>query len=444
MNKTPQQIAFEKQQAALKDLVECGCGDSPIGRLDVKKPDFASVNMDWLKKNLPGFDYVLGRFMNYMFSNGLTSGTDEGDTKLDSWLYEETNLEGTTNFNVLRDVISEAHSVGECGLRMMDGALYSYPKGKYGILARKGEGIVEVLGYFIQKDGKDIESDFRFKDLDKLQGYPSVERYFEDTGMILLGKDEFVNVRNNTSEIQGVNPFTRDRQRLELLLSVYERLNYDIDYDGPGRIILHTKDGFVEGDENDISSGEVLMSDRETRYQEAKAEVKRIASDIKNSSSDNVIVLSGNFDNDILHLPRVTKATEFFGWLEEEVVIISEILGMSPTLMETGKLHGNISVEAIIDNAMLNTIIPWRENYAVQFSKMVSKHLNLPKVYFDKYQLKQVEDENTVRKNVAEIIKDLSTADKASPNDKLKSLIGDFTDYLRDSIFDEHNNLLRL
>lgn len=440
--KSPQEIAFEKQQAALKDLVECGCGDSPVGSFD--HTSFDRLNMDWLVKNLPGFDYVLNRLMNYIFSNGLTTGNDDDDVKLDEWLFEERNLEGTTNYNVLRDVIAEAHSTGECGLRMKDGNLYHYPKGKYGIITRKDEGIQEVLAYFIKKDGKEIEGDYRFKDLDTVVDYESIARYFEDTGFILLSPGEFVNVRNNTKELQGVNPFTHDRQRLNLLLSVYERLNYDIDYDGPGRILLHTKDGFVEGDENDISSGEVLENDHETRYQAAKAEVKRIATDIKTSSSDNVIVLSGNFEDDITHLPRTTKATEFFGWLEEEVVIISEILGMSPTLMETGKLHGNISVEAVIDNAMLNTIVPMRENYAVQFSKMIADNLNISKVYFDKYQLKQVEDENIIRKNVAEIIKDLATADKASPNDKVRSLIDDFTDYLRDSIFDENNKLMRL
>lgn len=440
--KSPQEVAFEKQQAALKEMVECGCGDSPVGSFKVATYDH--FNMPWLIKNLPGLDYVRDRMLNYIFSNGLTTGSDETDVRLDAWLYEGRNAEGSTNYNVLRACIGEACVWGECGLRLKDGALYQYTKGKYGILTIKGEGITEVVCYFIRKDGQEIETDFRLKGISEITDLESIERMMEDSGLILLSKDEFVNLRNDTTELQGINPFTRDRQRLNLLLSVYERLNYDIEYDGPGRIILHTKEGYVSGDDNDISSGEVLNSSIATRYENAKAEVTRIAQDIKTSSSDNVIALSGNFEKNVEHLPRVTKATEFMSWLEEEVVIIAEILGMSPTLMETGKLHGNISVESIIDNAMLNTIVPKREHYAVQFSKMISDYLNLPKVYFDKYQLKQVEDENIIRKNVAEIIKDLATADKASPNESVKSLIEDFTNYLKDSIYDDKGQLLRL
>lgn len=422
----------------LDEMLACSaCTD--IGTKKITA-DIDTLDIDELLRQLPGLEYVKGRMLNYMFSNGMTTGDDTQDKELDHWLYEEPNLHGSTNYSVLRESIGEAAVYGECGVRLKERSLYSYHKGFYGILVHKVEGIDEIVGFFIRKDGGRVEESLDFSAITNMQG---IEEYFSQRGLILLDPSEFVNLRNETGSLHGSCPFRKDKQRLTLLLSVYDRLNYDIAYDGPGRIILRPKDGFVAGDNNEVSTGEVLSVNKEKIAEKAKAEAARVGREIKRSSSDSVIVLSNAFDKDIEKLPRVTKATEFFDWLTNETVIISQILGMSPTLLEVGKLHGNVSVEKIIDNAMLNTIIPMRENYAVQFSGLVASALSITKVYFDKYDMQQVQDENDERKKLAQVIQSLAAAQKNSESEEVAKLVDEFSEYLRTSIYTPSNELKR-
>lgn len=46
-------------------------------------------------------------------------------------------------------------------------------------------------------------------------------------------------------------------------------------------------------------------------------------------------------------------------------------------------------MEKIIDNAMVNDIVPLREAIAVQISHVISSKLGVQKIYFNKYELKQ-------------------------------------------------------
>ena len=432
----------EKEQELLEDFLTCNtvCGD--LGKIELKKSDYSVTEIDELLKQLPGSDYVTKRMLNYIFSNGLTTGQEDQDRNiLDPWLYEEKNKEGQTNYEVLRACIGMAAWYGECGLRLYEGNLYYVKKGYYGILTKKDDGIEEVMAYFIRKDGKAVEKDINQNEWSVFSDFLDIETYFSDNGMILLDPSAFINVRNDVSYLHGVSPLKKDQQRLNLLLSVYERLNYDIDYDGPGRSIIRPKEGNIGN--NEVSTSEVVnngVAAQEARNERAKQEVKRVAKQIKSSSSDSVILLSNAFGEKIEHLPRVTKATEFFNWIESDTVIMAQMLGMSPTLLEVGNLHGNVSVEKIIDNAMLNTIIPMRESYAVQFSKMISDRLGVDKIYFNKYDLEQVRDENELRAKVASMIKDLSTANKATPNENTVRLIEEFDEYLRSSIYDDNGN----
>lgn len=428
------------RQEVLKELLSCSaCGD--IGEPPKKERD----DIDYLLENLPGVGYVSSRLVNYIFSNGLTTGDVEKDEILNDWLYAQRNKEGSSNYHVLREVIKRAALYGECGLRMYQGMLYAYERGKYGILLSQEEGIDNIIGYFIRKDGKEIEEVIDLNKYKYIGTYDDIIRFFEERDLIFLSSDEFRNIRNDTSKLHGICPFVTDRQRVDLLLSTYERMNYDIEYDGPGRIIVRPKDGYSDAGDNDISTGTVLSEVVKDNYEQAKAEIKRVAREIKNSTSDSVIALSNAFDKDITHLPRVTKSTEFFDWQSHEVEIIAQIMGMSPTLIETGHIYGNVSVAAIIDNSMLNTIIPMRESYAVQFSELISSALNLPKVYFNKYDLAQVQDENVVRHEVAEIIRNLSTAIKNSGgDDELRRVMDDYAKYLGQSIYDTKGNMDKL
>lgn len=431
-------------QEVLDDMNRC---DKTCTGLAVDERKFIVRDIDWLVENLPGIDYVVSRMMNYIFANGMTTGFDEQDDRLEKWLYEDVNRMGATNYSTLSSAIADASIYGCCGLRMYDGNLYTVKKGYYGVLTAEDDGIKEIVAYFIRKDRGKVEDEIDTTEWQSFTSYTDVEKWFYDNDYILLDASEFANVRNDTSELFGYSPLLRDKQRLNLILRVYERLNYDIQYDGPGRIILHTKDGFVSDERNEVSTTEVLnnapglISDR---YEDAKKEARRIAQDLKDSTSDAVGVMSGAFEKDITHLPRVTKATEFLEWLDVDMVVIAQIVGMSPTLLEVGELHGNVSVEKIIDTAMLNTIIPKREMYAIQVSDLIAARLGVSKVSFNKYDMVQTQDENEIRARVADIIKSLSYSYKAVDTPEVGQLIKDCADLLKTSLFDKEGNIRTL
>ena len=225
--------------------------------------------------------------------------------------------------------------------------------------------------------------------------------------LMVLTPGEFLNMRNNTSYTYGRSPLLADQERLDLVVSVYERLNYDIRYDGPGRIIIRPKDGFIQGDDTDVSSSQIMsgaLEDTKKRVDSIKQEASRVAKQIKTSSSDSVVVLSNAFDKEIEKLPRVTKATEFFEWLTNDTMILAQDFGMNPSLLELGKVSGNVSMGSILNTAMSQSIVPLRERYAVQLSGFLSKHLHVDKVFFNLYEMEQREDENTMRTKVVNMM----------------------------------------
>ena len=369
-----------------------------------KRRDYGLEKVDEYMRVLPGADYVLTQTLNYIFSNGVTTGSIVDDKKLDAFLYTK-NDEGTTNLHVLRDTIGMAITHGACGLRWLRGNIYQYKWGTYRILTLLKDGIRTVVGYLIAKDGDKVPP-VKF-DFDKYTEYADFLRDIDDKGLILLDTREFMVIRNDTSLPYGHSPLLRDEARLDLLTAVYERLNYDIRYDGPGRIIIRPKDGFASGDQNDISTTAVIADalNQEKKQSEAlKAEARRVANQIKKSSSDSVIVLSNAFSDKIEHLERVTKATEFFTWIKNDTLLLAQDFGMSPSLLELGNVSGNVSMTSIIDLAMTNSIVPLRERYAQQFSVFIAQHLGVEKVYFNIYEMAQQEDENTMRTKVVNMM----------------------------------------
>ena len=241
----------------------------------------------------------------------------------------------------------------------------------------------------------------------------------------------------------------RDEARLDLLTAVYERLNYDIRYDGPGRIIIRPKDGFVSGDMNDISTTAVISEALKQQKKDNDSmlkEAKRVARQLQGSSSDSVIVLSNAFSDKIEHLERVTKATEFFTWIKNDTLLLAQDFGMSPSLLELGNVSGNVSMTSIIDLAMLNSIVPLRERYAVQFSSFISSHLKVGKVYFNLYEMAQQEDENTMRTKIVNIMSLLNAMH--DENDRIRpdalQLFTDFAEMLSQNIHNENNKLEEL
>lgn len=431
--------------AVLDSMLQCGsCTDIATQR---KRRPATLAKVDEYMRVLPGADYVLTQTLNYIFSNGLTTGSINQDKILDAFLYRK-NEKGTTNLHELRDTIGMAITHGASGLRWLGGNVYQYKWGTYRILTLTQNGIEKVVGYLISRDGGFVPPvKFHF---DEYREYSDFLKDLDEQELILLDTKEFMVIRNDTSLPYGHSPLLADEARLDLLTAVYERLNYDIRYDGPGRIIIRPKDGFGLGDDgNDVSTSQVLstaLSSQEDRAEQIKREAKRVAGEIKKSGSDSVIVLSNMFSDKIEHLERVTKATEFFTWIKNDTLVLAQDFGMSPSLMELGGISGNVSMTSILDSAMLNSIVPLRERYAVQFSSFLSEHLRLEKVYFNKYEMQQQEDENTMRTKIVNIMSLLNAMrdeeDRIRP-DALQ-LFKDFAGMLSANVHNENNMLEEL
>ena len=432
----------------LTSMLECNsCND--IGSMPKRTWGEGLEKVDEYMQILPGADYVLTQTLNYIFSNGITTGSIREDETLNEFLYRK-NSQGTTNKDVLKNIIGMAITHGACGMRWYQGDLYQYKWGTYRILTFKKNGIQSNLGYLIHKKGDRVPP-VKF-DFEKYNEYEDFIRDLDEKDLILLDMNEFMVVRNDTSLPYGHSPLLRDEARLDLLTAVYERLNYDIRYDGPGRIIIRPKDGLAGGDDNnDVSTANVLQGalDGQRKTQEAiKAEAARVARDIKKSSSDSVIVLSNMFSENIEHLERVTKATEFFTWIKNDTLLLAQDFGMSPSLLELGNVSGNVSMSSIIDLAMLNSIVPLRERYAEQFSGFLSKHLGVEKMYFNKYEMKQNEDENTMRTKIVNIMSLLNAMRIKGEDDEIQpiaqELFNDFGEMLKENIHNELGTLEEL
>lgn len=411
-----------------------------------KRAEYGLEKVDEYMRVLPGADYVLTQTLNYIFSNGLTTGSINEDVVLDEFLYRK-NKQGTTNLHTLRDTLGMAITHGACGMRWLDGDIYQYKWGTYRILTLLRDGIEQVVGYIVSKDGKFVPP-IKF-DFTKYTEYEDFIRDLDEKQLILLDTNEFTVIRNDTSLPYGHSPLLRDEARLDLLTAVYERLNYDIRYDGPGRIIIRPKDGFVSGDLNDISTTAVIGEALKQRDKDDKAmlaEARRVAKQLQGSSSDSVIVLSNAFSDKIEHLERVTKATEFFTWIKNDTLLLAQDFGMSPSLLELGNVSGNVSMSSIIDLAMLNSIVPLRERYAVQFSSFLANHLKINKVYFNLYEMAQQEDENTMRTKIVNIMSLLNAMH--DENDRIRpealQLFKDFGAMLSENIHNENSQLEEL
>lgn len=434
-------------QEILDDMLKCNAFCVDLGRVDktAKKKGYSLV--EYYLNVLPGIEYVKTQLVNYVFSNGLTTGKKADDDILDEFLFR-TNREGVTNYDVLRNTIGTASVWGECGIRKYKGDIYCVRPGTYGVLIDNVDGILDAVAYFTTKDGKPLNKD-TIK-LDELLDYgtdermiPIIKERFDEEGIILLDKSEFVNIRNNTKELHGDCPLLKDSLRLDLLVSTYEQLIDDLKYDGPGRIVLHPKSGFYGSENGEVSTTEVVnqsLTAIEKRADLTRKEAEKVAEQLRKSGSHAAIVLSEKFDKQIDKLERVTKATEFLEWIDQEGEILAQVIGMEPALIGLGDVSGNVSMEKIIDNSMVNTIIPLRESYATQFSWFIASMLGINKVYFDKYEMAQTEDVNTTRTKIVNIMSVLH----AIQRDDTEKLVGDFAEMLSENIHYDTGELREL
>ncbi|EMW5451966.1 hypothetical protein QA5_00558 [Enterococcus faecalis EnGen0083] len=405
----------------LKAMTMCNsCPDFNLNDLRGKGDNNYQL-YDWLIHNLPTAQYVLGKLVELIFSNNLTTGDEKQDEILNNFLYGQTNPEGVTNYHVLVQSIKESIVYGRSGLRFLskDDGLINVKCNHFGvaqILNKEHYGYKELIGFVIDKKGRAItDVDLREGEIDSEEYFKKGIFVFKNSDNILLPPEKFVNLRVDTSTPKGSSVFDSDIQRVLLIASVYKRLLYDIEYDGAGRLIF-----WADNANSNEESSNKFLNDTESatkrRQDKYKKEVEEIMKLVKDSNSTSVLAVSNAFKK-MDHLPRVTKATEFLSYLNQEGEIMAQVFGVPNVLLGLGKISGNISMEKVIDNAMLNSIIPLRENIATQISSILTNNLKVPKVYFDKYELKSQSDINDRRLKVltvAERLKALGKEDLAN------------------------------
>ena len=195
-----------------------------------------------------------------------------------------------------------------------------------------------------------------------------------------------------------------------------------------------------EVDTTSLLNASVVAS--KDRMEKVKKEVKNVGRELKTSSSDDVILLSNAFDKEITHLPRVTKGTEFFDWLDNEGAIIAQAIGLPPSLLELGKVSGNVSMQRILDNAMENAIVPLRQKFASQIPPLISEKLGIDKVYFGEYQRASAPSKETVRGQVVEQMSMLNAMKEGHP--KIGKLLDAYADMLSYDIHNSDGSLVKL
>lgn len=103
-------------------------------------------------------------------------------------------------------------------------------------------------------------------------------------------------------------------------------------------------------------------------------------------------------------------------------------------------------MNSILDNSMLNSIVPLRERYATQFSSFLANHLDVGKIYFNLYEMQQAEDVNSVRTKWVNMMAQLNAMTDANGviRPEAEKLFKDYSEMLKLNITNENGVLEEL
>lgn len=363
-------------------------------------------DIEKLALDLPDVDYILDNIVNYMFTNYLTTEDFTKDETLRDYLYAH-NYNGQRNYDVLKQVAKGYRKYGYYGiLNTGEGLVGVHPKD---ILAcvidyPKMPVLRQTLTYLIKnnnifmtpydrKTGNPrVASDYSEDDIKQILKDP--ERFKNE--VMVVTEDQFACVRLDTSQVFCMSPLLKDRKRVELILNILNRMNYDISRNGIGTIALQAKDTLEEQIEESVEqgtafgSGELLDMGRQAKEERNKKiveDMNAFAEKLSETEFNDAIVYSGNFQN-LEQLERDTKATDFLDYLSQYVpAIICQMFGVPARLFDLNKTVSNIGTYSIIDNSMKNTIIPMRDHFIGQIVKLLQNATGLDAhIKFDSYE----------------------------------------------------------
>ena len=363
-------------------------------------------DIERLALDLPDIDYILDNIVNYMFTNYLTTEDFDKDKVLRDYLYK-LNFNGQRNYDVLKQVAKGYRKYGYYGLlNTGEGLVGIHPKDilacvidypKKPVLRQTLTYLIKNTNVFVtpfdRKTGNNRPvTDYSADDIQKILENP--EDYKNE--VLVVTDKEFACVRIDTSQVFCMSPLLKDRKRVELILNILNRMNYDISRNGIGTIALQAKDTLEEQIEESVeqgtsfSSGELLDMGRTAKGERTKKiieDMNAFAEKLSETEFNDAIVYSGNFQN-LEQLERDTKATDFLDYLSQYVpAIICQMFGVPARLFDLNKTVSNIGTYSIIDNAMKNTIIPMRDHFLGQIIHILQNATNLSEhIKFDSYE----------------------------------------------------------
>jgi len=363
-------------------------------------------DIERLALDLPDVDYILDNIVNYMFTNYLTTEDFDKDKVLRNYLYR-LNFNGQRNYDVLKQVAKGYRKYGYYGLlNTGEGLVGIHPKDilacvidypKKPVLRQTLTYLIKNTNVFVtpydRKTGNNRPvTDYSADDIQKIIENP--EEYKNE--VLVVTDKEFACVRIDTSQVFCMSPLLKDRKRVELILNILNRMNYDISRNGIGTIALQAKDTLEEQIEESVeqgtsfSSGELLDMGRTAKGERTKKiieDMNAFAEKLSETEFNDAIVYSGNFQN-LEQLERDTKATDFLDYLSQYVpAIICQMFGVPARLFDLNKTVSNIGTYSIIDNAMKNTIIPMRDHFLGQVIHILQNATNLSEhIKFDSYE----------------------------------------------------------
>lgn len=363
-------------------------------------------DIERLSLDLPDVDYILDNIVNYMFTNYLTTEDFDKDKVLRDYLYK-LNFNGQRNYDVLKQVAKGYRKYGYYGiLNTGEGLVGIHPKDilacvidypKKPVLRQTLTYLIKNTNVFVtpfdRKTGNNRPvTDYSADDIQKILENP--EEYKNE--VLVVTDKEFACVRIDTSQVFCMSPLLKDRKRVELILNILNRMNYDISRNGIGTIALQAKDTLEEQIEESVeqgtsfSSGELLDMGRTAKGERTKKiieDMNTFAEKLSETEFNDAIVYSGNFQN-LEQLERDTKATDFLDYLSQYIpAIICQMFGVPARLFDLNKTVSNIGTYSIIDNAMKNTIIPMRDHFLGQVIHILQNATNLSEhIKFDSYE----------------------------------------------------------
>lgn len=363
-------------------------------------------DIERLALDLPDVDYILDNIVNYMFTNYLTTEDFDKDKVLRDYLYK-LNFNGQRNYDVLKQVAKGYRKYGYYGLlNTGEGLVGIHPKDilacvidypKKPVLRQTLTYLIKNTNVFVtpfdRKTGNNRPvTDYSAEDIQKIIENP--EEYKNE--VLVVTDKEFACVRIDTSQVFCMSPLLKDRKRVELILNILNRMNYDISRNGIGTIALQAKDTLEEQIEESVeqgtafTGGELLDMGRTAKSERTKKiieDMNAFAEKLSETEFNDAIVYSGNFQN-LEQLERDTKATDFLDYLSQYVpAIICQMFGVPARLFDLNKTVSNIGTYSIIDNAMKNTIIPMRDHFLGQVIHILQNATNLSEhIKFDSYE----------------------------------------------------------